>query len=146
MHWSGDALISVAVDAVLIVHGLFILYVLLGGLLVFYRKQLLWPHLLTVAWGMWIELFAGTCPLTILEWKLRTLAGMQQYQGGFIDHYLTAAIYPDGLSRENQHWIGLVLIVWSVGVYALVFRHWRRRRISGEADTPASRTNTSLAP
>ena len=62
---------SYAVGAVLVVHGLFILYVLLGGVLVFYSKRMLWPHLVTVAWGMWIELFGGTCPLTILEWKLR---------------------------------------------------------------------------
>jgi hypothetical protein len=121
---------SYAVDAVLMLHGLFILYVLLGGLLVFYSKRMVWPHLVTVAWGMWIELFAGTCPLTILEWKLRSAAGMQQYQGGFIDHYLTAAIYPSGLSRETQHWLGAILIIWSLTVYALVFVYWRRRKAS----------------
>jgi hypothetical protein len=121
---------SYAVDAVLMLHGLFILYVLLGGLLVFYSKRMVWPHLVTVAWGMWIELFAGTCPLTILEWKLRSAAGMQQYQGGFIDHYLTAAIYPSGLSRETQHWLGAILIIWSVTVYALVIVYWRRRKAS----------------
>jgi hypothetical protein len=134
-------MISIAIDAVLMVHGLFILYVLLGGLMVFYRKGLVWPHLLTIAWGIWIELFAGTCPLTLLEWKLRAAAGMQQYQGGFIDHYLTAAIYPSGLSRETQHWIGLFLICWSVGVYAMVIRHWRRRTPPAGCDsrTPLSR-------
>ena len=129
---------SYAIDAVLIVHGLFILYVLLGGLLVFFSKHMVWPHLATVAWGMWIEFFAGTCPLTVLEWKLRLAAGMQQYQGGFIDHYLTAAIYPSGLSRETQHWLGLILVTWSVGVYLLVIRYWARRRArSGTSSTSA---------
>lgn len=120
--------ISYAVDVVLVVHGLFILYVLLGGLLVFYSKRMVWPHLATVAWGMWIELFAGTCPLTILESKLRSAAGMQHYQGGFIDHYLTAAIYPSGLSRQTQHWLGAILIIWSVTIYALVIVYWRARQ------------------
>ncbi len=140
-------MMSIAIDAVLMVHGLFILYVLLGGLTVFYRKRMAWPHLLTIAWGIWIELFAGTCPLTVLEWKLRAHAGMQQYQGGFIDHYLTAAIYPSGLSHETQHWIGLFLICWSVGVYAMVIRYWRRRTlpVGCGSSTPASHAEATLA-
>ena len=135
---------SYSVDAVLILHGLFILYVLLGGLLVFYSKRMVLPHLATVVWGMWIELFAGTCPLTVVEWKLRSAAGMQQYRGGFIDHYLTAAIYPSGLSRETQHWLGAILIIWSVTVYALVIVYWQRRKAS-QPSAPHLPNEESLA-
>ena len=36
------------------------------------------------------------CPLTPLENALRARAGQQGYAGGFIEHYLTAAIYRKG--------------------------------------------------
>ena len=97
---------SLLADAVLVVHGLFIVFVVLGGLLVLRWPKLAWLHLPAVVWGVWIEWSGGICPLTPLEQRLRIAAGEAGYAGGFIEHYLTAAIYPEGLTCELQVALG----------------------------------------
>lgn len=123
-------LASWAADAVLVLHGLFIAWVVAGGLTALWRSWLVWLHLPAAAWGVWIEWSGGLCPLTPLENRLRAAAGEQGYRGGFIEHYLTAAIYPDGLTRDVQWWLGVGVIVVNAAVYAFVVARViaRRRR------------------
>jgi len=123
-------LASWAADAVLVLHGLFIAWVVAGGLAALWRSWLVWLHLPAAAWGVWIEWSGGLCPLTPLENRLRAAAGEQGYRGGFIEHYLTAAIYPDGLTRDVQWWLGVGVIVVNAAVYAFVVARViaRRRR------------------
>ena len=116
-------LASWVADAVLVVHGLFIVWVVLGAWAVWRRPRLAWLHLPCAAWGVTIEWSGGTCPLTPLEWRLRALAGEMPGRGGFIDHYLTAAIYPEGLTREWQWALGAgVLVVNGLAYVALLVR------------------------
>lgn len=116
-------LASWVADAVLVLHGLFIAWVVLGALAVWRRPRLAWLHLPCAAWGVAIEWSGGKCPLTPLEWRLRALAGETPGQGGFIDHYLTAAIYPEGLTREWQWVLGAgVLVVNGLAYVALLLR------------------------
>jgi hypothetical protein len=116
---------SLLADAVLVVHLAFVLFVGLGGLLVLRWPRLAWVHLPAVVWGGYIEFSGRICPLTPLENSLRRLAGEAGYEGGFIEHYVTAWIYPDGLSREIQVVIGIAVFVVNVLIYAWVF-HGRR--------------------
>ena len=118
-RWAGDA--------VVVVHGLFIAWVMLGGLAVWWRTRFAWLHLPAVAWGVWIEWSGGICPLTPLENALRQAAGQGGYDGGFVEHYLIPLIYPEGLTRQTQWVLGAVVLVVNLTVYALV---WRRRRAS----------------
>jgi hypothetical protein len=120
--------VAFAADAVLVVHGLFILWVMLGALAVVRWPVLVWLHLPAAAWGVWIQWAGGLCPLTPLEWRLRELAGQQGHRGGFIEHYLTAAIYPDGLTREIQFALGAGVLFINLGLYAWVLRRARARR------------------
>lgn len=110
---------------VLVVHGAFVLFVVAGGLLALRWPRAAWAHLPAAAWGAGIELAGGVCPLTPLENRLRDLAGQAGYDGGFVEHYLLASIYPDGLTRETQVVVGLAVVAVNVLVYAGV---WRRRR------------------
>ncbi|VWX62872.1 conserved membrane hypothetical protein [Burkholderiales bacterium 8X] len=112
-------------DAVLVLHGLFILFVLSGGLLVFRWPRLAWLHLPAVAWGAWVAWAGWICPLTPLENQLRRAAGQAGYQGGFIEHYLVAVIYPEGLTRELQISFGIVVAALNFVAYALMLQ--RRR-------------------
>ena len=114
-------------DAVLVTHAAFVAFVMLGGLLAWRRPWLAWLHLPVVAWGMGIELTGGICPLTPLENQLRSLAGLQGYPGGFIEHYLLAWLYPDGLTRDVQLALGLLVLAVNVAVYAEAWRRLRRR-------------------
>jgi hypothetical protein len=53
------------------------------------------------------------------------LAGEQGYAGGFFEHYVLAVLYPDGLTREAQLVLGLLVLAVNAAVYAFV---WRRKR------------------
>ena len=115
---------AVLADAVLVFHGLFIVWAALGALAVLRRPKLIWVHLPALAWAVWIETSGRICPLTPLENSLRRAAGEAGYSGGFIEHYLLSLIYPDGLTRSVQLALGLGLITFNVIVYAWA---WRRR-------------------
>jgi hypothetical protein len=120
-------LASVAATAVLAVHGVFILFVVAGGLLVLWRPWVAVPHLLAAAWGAAISFGGWICPLTPLENHFRQQAGMAGYQGGFIEHYLLALIYPDGLTRSVQIGLGVAVIALNVIIYGWVVRRRGRR-------------------
>ena len=110
---------------VLAVHGAFVLFVVAGGLLALRWPRVAWAHLPAAAWGAGIEIAGGVCPLTPLENRLRELAGQSGYDGGFVEHYLLAWLYPDGLTHEIQIALGAAVLVVNVAIYATV---WRRRR------------------
>ncbi|WP_454736830.1 DUF2784 domain-containing protein [Cupriavidus necator] len=112
-------------DLVVVAHGLFILFVVAGGLLALRWPRVAWLHLPAAAWGVLIEWFGWICPLTPLENTLRKAAGQAGYSGGFVERYLLPLIYPPGLTPAVQLWLGLVVLVVNVAIYAL---WWRRRR------------------
>jgi len=113
-------------DLVLLVHAAFILFVVLGGLLVLRWPRLGWLQLPAAVWGTMIALFGWYCPLTPLENHWRRLAGQQGYDTGFIQHYLLSFIYPEGLTRPMQIAMGGGVIVITVLVYGVLLRRrWR---------------------
>jgi hypothetical protein len=114
-------------DVVLLVHAAFVVFVMLGGLAVLRWPRLAWVHLPVVAWGAGIEFAGGICPLTPLENHWRRLAGEQGYMGGFVEHYLMAALYPEGLTRGLQIVLGLVVLAVNAAVYVRV---WSRTKTS----------------
>jgi hypothetical protein len=109
-------------DLVLLVHLLFIIFVVLGGLLVLKRGRLVMLHLPAVSWGIFIEFSGRICPLTPLENYLRKMAGREGYSGTFIEHYLVPLIYPPGLTSTLQIVLGLVVLVINVSIYAILLR------------------------
>ncbi|MDQ8022873.1 MAG: DUF2784 domain-containing protein [Moraxellaceae bacterium] len=111
-------------DAVLVLHLAFVLFALLGGLLALRWRWLAWLHLPALAWGMWIELSGGICPLTPVENALRQRGGEAGYAGGFIEHYLLPLLYPPGLTRETQWVLAAVLAAVNLAVYCRLL--WRR--------------------
>jgi hypothetical protein len=116
---------SLLADAVLLLHLAFIVFVACGALLLWRWPRVVWLHVPAVLWGAYAELSGTICPLTPLENHLRLLAGEAGYAGGFIEHYLTALIYPQGLTRGTQLWIGAVVVIVNLTLYAA----WLRRRV-----------------
>src|SRR5687767_15318986 len=112
-------------DLVLLVHLLFVVFVVVGGLLVLRWPRLAWVHVPVALYGALIEFAGFICPLTPLENWLRRLGGEAGYEGGFVEHYVTAALYPAGLTRELQLGLGVGVLVLNAVVYGLVVR--RRR-------------------
>jgi len=118
-------------DAVLVLHLGFILFVVLGGLVVLRAPWLAWLHLPAVVWGVLIEVFGWICPLTPLENRLRALGGEGGYAGGFIEHYLTALIYPAGLTRSMQVALGVIVIAINLVIYIRLLTRRRGRSVTG---------------
>lgn len=123
---------ALAADAVLVVHLLFVVFALLGALTLLWRRWMVLVHLPCAIWGAWIELSGRICPLTPLENHFRRLAGQAGYEGGFVAHYLLPVLYPEGLTRDSQILLAAVFLLVNVGLYAMVWLVYRRRR-SGPA-------------
>jgi len=109
-------------DGIVVLHFLFIAFVVLGGVLALRWPRLAWVHLPAACWGAAIELSGWICPLTPLENRFRQAAGEAGYAGSFIDHYLLPILYPAGLTREIQYGLAAVVIVVNVAVYGCLLR------------------------
>ena len=116
-----------AADALVLVHLGFILFVLLGGLLLLRWPRLIWLHMPAVAWGIVVECLHLGCPLTPWENQLRRAAGQAGYDGGFIEHYLIPLIYPAGLTPAIQLWLGAIVVLVNAAVYAWLIGRWRNK-------------------
>ena len=118
----GGRLIYLA-DLVVAVHFTFVLFVVLGGLLVLRWRWVAFLHVPAALWGAWIEFAGWICPLTPLEQSLRLKAGEQGYSGSFIEHYLLPLLYPSALTRNIQLLLGCLVLGLNLGIYGyLLYR------------------------
>jgi uncharacterized protein DUF2784 len=115
-------------NIVLILHLAFVAFVLFGALLALKWKKLMWVHPLAVSWGALTEFAGIVCPLTPLEDGLRRLGGAGGYEGGFIEHYVIALLYPEALTRGMQIGLGFGALLPNILIYGWLLRRWRRAR------------------
>lgn len=115
-----------AADAVLLVHSLFVAFVVFGLLLVLVGAWRGWPwvrrpgwrycHLAAVAYVVVQAWLGKVCPLTTWEMALRVRAGEASYSGAFIAHWLESLLYyraPDWVFVAVYSAFGvLVLASW----------------------------------
>ena len=116
-------------DLVFLAHFAFVLFVVLGGVAVWWKPRLAWLHLPAVAWGALIEFAGWICPLTPWEQSLRRLAGEEGYSGGFVEHYLFPVLYPAGLTRDVQIVLGVLVLAINGIAYALILRRRSRSKL-----------------
>ena len=109
-------------DAVVVLHLAFIVFVTAGGLLVWWRRAVVWVHVPAMAWGAYVTMVGRTCPLTPLEQWLRRQAGDTPYQGDFVDAYLVPLVYAGDLGSGVQMLLGALLLVLNAIVYTAVWR------------------------
>jgi hypothetical protein len=117
---------KILADAIVVIHFLFIIFVICGGLLVLRWPKMAIAHLPAAVWGAAVEIFGWLCPLTPLENRFRDLAGETAYSGDFIGRYLLPVIYPENLTAEIQYILGGLVITVNVMIYYIVIR--RRRK------------------
>lgn len=113
-------------DAVVILHALFIVFIVFGGFLTWRWRWVAVLHVPCAIWGVLIEYRGWICPLTPLENSLRVKAGQSGYSGGFIEHYLLPAIYPSGLTPRVQTVLGTVVLVINLFAYGVLARRLMR--------------------
>lgn len=114
---------AVLANLVVVFHFAFVLFVVLGGLLVLRWRWVAFLQVPAALWGAWIELTGWVCPLTPLEQSLRLKAGEQGYSGSFIEHYLLPLLYPSALTRNIQLFLGCLVLGLNLGIYGyLLYR------------------------
>lgn len=123
-----ESVYLLAANAILVVHVLFVAFVVLGLVAVYVGHWLSWEwvrgfwfrvlHMAAigiVVLQAWASLI---CPLTIWEMQLRERAGAATYKGSFIQHWLQTILY-----YEAPGWVfitcytlfgGLVLASWFI--------------------------------
>ncbi len=90
-------------DSILVVHVLFVLFVVFGLVLIFAGKWLGWrwvrrfwfrlAHLCAIGYVVAQSWLGAICPMTIWEMQLRAKAGDAVYAGSFIAHWLQQLLY-----------------------------------------------------
>jgi hypothetical protein len=109
-------------DAVLIVHLLYIAWVIFGTLFTCKRPWLGAIHIATILWGIIAETTSAPCPLTVAENWCEARSGVAPYHGPFLLHYLDAILYPN-VPAALLITVAVVICAFNLGIYV-----WRLRK------------------
>lgn len=123
--FNGSILVNFA-DAILVLHVLFVCFVVLGLVAVYLGSLLQWRwvrnrtfrllHLAAIAIVV-VQTWLGViCPLTTWEMALRAEVGTATYSGSFIQHWLHKLIY-----YNAPQWVFILLYT---GFASLVLASW----------------------
>ena len=121
---------QLAADATLVIHFLFVCFVVLGLLLIFIGKWRHWSwvtnfrfrvaHLLAIAIVVLQSWLGMICPLTIWEMDLRARAGEQVYAGSFVAHWIESLLY-----YRAPDWV-FMLLYTAFGALVVASWYWVR--------------------
>ena len=117
---------ELAANLILIVHFIFIIFVVFGALLFFVVKKIVFIHIPALIWGSYIELTHFICPLTYLENWFLNKANLTIYSEGFIQNYIIPIVYPADLTKNLQIYLGITLIVINIVFYAFIFNKLKK--------------------
>ena len=122
----------VAADAILLIHVLFVVFVVVGLLLIFAGKLLSWrwvhnfifrcAHLVAIGVVVVQSWLGVACPLTVWEMSLRAKGGDTVYAGSFIAHWLQTLLY-----YQAPEWV-FVLLYTFFGALVMASWYWVRPR------------------
>ena len=119
---------SFLANLLVLFHFAFILFVVIGGLLLLKWPKPAYLHIPAAVWGGLIETQGWLCPLTPIENRLREAAGTTIYREGFIEHYLIPLIYPTEMTREDQLLLGLSVFILNGTIYIRVLLRGLRKK------------------
>jgi len=111
-----NTLFLAAADAVVVLHLLWIVFLILGALVGRRWAWVKWTHLASLAFSIALQTFSWICPLTYLEVWLRKLGGAQPYEGTFIRHYVEQIVYA-GIPHDALLTGTLVIVMLSLWLY-----------------------------
>jgi hypothetical protein len=118
-------------DVMVVLHGAFLLFFVLGGFLAWKWPKVIWAHLAVGIWSLAIVVIDYDCPFTGVEKYFRRQGGESVYEAGFINHYLDGRIWPEGATPTAEK-VGFALLIISyVGFFVL---RRRRRKAAAQAD------------
>ena len=127
---SAEFLYLIAADAILLIHVLFVIFVVLGLLLVFAGKIFAWDwvhnfnfrlaHVVAIGVVVLQSWLGAICPLTVWEMNLREKAGDSVYEGSFVTHWLQTLLY-----YRAEEWV-FTLLYTLFAVLVVASWYWVR--------------------
>ena len=127
---SSDAVYLLTADILLLMHALFVLFVICGLLLIVAGRFLSWrwirnpwfrlTHLVCIGVVVVQSWFGVVCPLTTWEMALRRHAGEVAYDGSFIAYWLSKFLY-----YQLPGWV-FVVAYTLFGLLVLASWYWVR--------------------
>ncbi len=110
-------LYRVLADAVVLLHFLWIVFLLLGAFLGVRHRAARYLHVGGLAFALWIQLADWYCPLTHLEvWLRRRHDPSLGYAGSYIIHYVEELVYIE-LSTELILALTIILCAFNAWMY-----------------------------
>lgn len=103
-------------SAVLLLHLMWIAWILLGWILTRGRPALAWAHIASLVWGIAVELGPWPCPLTLAEQWLETRSGATPSHHDFVVYHLDKLVYPN-LPEAVVAWTGAAICTAILGIY-----------------------------
>lgn len=110
----------------LLVHFIFILFVIFGGFLFFIFSKIIYLHIPALFWGIYIEFTNSICPLTHLENWFLFKSDLSTYSHGFINNYILAFVYPKDLTADIQFYLGIALIIINIFIYGFIIKNFKK--------------------
>jgi hypothetical protein len=84
-------------------------------------------HLLSLLWGIVVEVGPWPCPLTLLEMHFERAAGLPTLQASYLLHCIDSVVYPN-----LPYWLiatcGVAVCAVNLGIYARRGWIWLRER------------------
>jgi hypothetical protein len=108
--------------AVATAHTGYVVFVVLGSLLVLLWPALLWVHVAAVVWAVLTMFFDFGCPLTPWEKRFWRMGGVEPYEEGFLQHHVLRTRFDPANSRRNHIMLGAFVLLLNLAVYAVVLR------------------------
>jgi hypothetical protein len=102
-------------------HMAYVLFVVLGSVLVLRWPALLWVHVAAVLWATATLVMDLYCPLTTWEKSLWRLGGREAYAEGFLQYHLLRTLASPEHAQRNHVLLGFGVLVLNVVVYLVVF-------------------------
>lgn len=107
-----------AAIAVLVVHLAWLLWVTLAALVTRGRRSLTVLHVLSLAWGIAVEVSPWPCPLTTLEQHLQHVTDTTTYTQSCMVHYLNKLVYPD-IPEAALVAVAVSVCLFNLGIYVI---------------------------
>jgi Protein of Unknown function (DUF2784) len=108
----------------LAIHLVWIIWVIGGAFWTRGRMLLTTFHVLSLAWGIIVELSPWPCPLTLAEQYFEHRGGVDTYKGGFLLHNLDRLVYP-AIPDAVVTGIGVAVCALNLAVY--LRRYWKHQ-------------------
>ncbi|MES2219686.1 MAG: DUF2784 domain-containing protein [Acidobacteriota bacterium] len=124
---TGEETNNAAITLVLVMHLVWILWVIFGAFFTRGHRWLSGFHLASLIWGILVEVGPWLCPLTMAEDFFQRRAGLRPVGGDFLNHCIRSVVYPE-VSVTLLTVLGVGVCVANLAVYAERFFRWVRCR------------------